>query len=150
LLNHEFIALYGDDPEWAELTKIPDCETHLRRALAGDRAGFRQLAVYAQAWTLSYSAACAFALQCELWRDARRERSARAEGHPEPLVLIRHIRRDQAVAWLGGVEREVVLAKSTIEMPAQPCGSLREWRRHRARARRLYRQAASKAPVIDL
>ena len=27
-----------------------------------------------RSWTLSYSAACAFALHCELWRDARRER----------------------------------------------------------------------------
>src|ERR1700751_1677266 len=32
----------------AELRKIPDFETYLRRALAGDRAGFRELVVYAQ------------------------------------------------------------------------------------------------------
>jgi hypothetical protein len=89
-----------------------------------------------RSWTRSYSAACAFALHCELWRDARRERRARAEGHPEPLVLIRHIQRDQAIAWIGGLEREVVLAKGTIETPAQPCGSLRHWRQHRARARK--------------
>jgi hypothetical protein len=89
-----------------------------------------------RSWTLSYSAACAFALHCELWRDARRERRARAEGNPEPLVLIRHIQRDQAIAWIGGLEREVVLAKGTIETPAQPCGSLRDWRRHRARSRK--------------
>jgi hypothetical protein len=95
-----------------------------------------QVMARGRSWTRSYSAACAFALHCELWRDARRERRARAEGHPEPLVLIRHIRRDQAVAWIGGLEREVVLAKGTIETPAQPCGSLRDWRRHRARARK--------------
>jgi hypothetical protein len=209
----EFIALRGDDPEWVELRKSPYFQTYLRRALAGDGEGFRELAVYGElrpriirdlwkagvsvrphrdtikrewqvesdfiveafgddletflrdagfstarlpeefdvwrggdepadvmargrSWTLSYSAACAFALHCRLWRDARRERWARAEGLPQPLVLIRHIRRDQAVALIGGPEREVVLAKGTIEAPAQPCGSLRDWRRHRARGRK--------------
>ena len=209
----QFIALYGDDPEWAELRKSRYFETDLRGALGGKSEGFRELAVYGEfrpritrdlwkagvsvrpyrdtiksewqvrsafivaafgedldaflrdagfgtarlpeafdvwrggdepadvmargrSWTISYSGACAFALHCELWRDARLERRARAEGYPEPLVLIRHIRRDQAVAWIGGLEREVVLAKGTLETPAQLCGSLRDWRRHRARARK--------------
>jgi hypothetical protein len=87
-----------------------------------------------RSWTRSYSVACGFALENKVWRDARRERRARAKGLPEPLVLIRHIGRDQAVAWLGGLEREVILAKSTTETPAHPDGSLRDWRRHRARA----------------
>ena len=87
----------------------------------------------ARSWTRSYSTACGFALENKDWRDARRERWARAEGLPEPLVLIRHIRRDQAVAWLGGLEREVILAKTTTETPAQPYRCLSDWRRHRAR-----------------
>jgi hypothetical protein len=209
----EFIMLHGNDPEWAQLRKSPYFQTDLRRALNGNREGFRELAFYGQfrpgimrdlwkagapvrphrdtvkgewrvqsaliveafgddldaflcdagfsavrlpeefdvwragnescdamargrSWTLSYSAACAFALQCKLWRNARLERTARAEGYPEPLVLIRHVRREQAVALIGGLEREVVLAKSTFETPAQLCGSLRDWRRHRARAQK--------------
>jgi hypothetical protein len=200
----------GDDPEWAELRESPHFEMDLRRALAGEKGGFCELAVYgkfrpriirdlwkagasvrslhdilvrewrvssasivealgdnldeffrdagfttarlpkefdvwrggdepsdvmarSRSWTRSYSVACAFALQYGLWRNARLEPLARAEGRPEPLVLIRRIRRDQAVAWIGGPESEVVLAKGTAETPTQPCGSIRDWRRHRSR-----------------
>jgi hypothetical protein len=90
---------------------------------------------HGRSWTRSYSVACAFALNCRLWRDARSERFARAEGRPEPLVLIRRIRRDQVLAWLGGPERELVLAKDAVETPTQVCGSLPDWRRHRSRSR---------------
>lgn len=86
-----------------------------------------------RSWTRSYSAACAFALNVELWRDAKRERLARQLGYAEPLVLTRRIRREQAVAWLGGVEKEVVLTTEVLASPAQPCGALPDWRRHRAR-----------------
>ena len=86
-----------------------------------------------RSWTRSYAAACAFALNVELWRDAKRERLARKAGYAEPLVLTRRIRRDQSAAWMGGVEQEVVLKAEVLATLAQPCGSLPEWRRHRAR-----------------
>lgn len=86
-----------------------------------------------RSWTRSYSAACAFALNVELWRDAEGEKLARQHGYAEPLVLTRRIRREQAAAWLGGVEREVVLKTEVLASPAQICRSLPDWRRHRAR-----------------
>ncbi len=209
----KFIALYRDDPNWTTLRESRYFENDLRRALAGDPSGFRELAIYAPAdevrpqiiralwkagvpvrphrdsikcegklqaslivkafgtdldaflhdagfnparrpnefdvwrggnepikemsrgrsWTRSYSVACAFALNVELWRTAQGERYARESGYSEPLVLTRHVRREQAVAWIGGVEREVILTNEAIASPAQPCGSLPDWRRHRAR-----------------
>jgi hypothetical protein len=209
-----FIAVHGNDPEWAELRKNNYFDHDLCRALDGNREGMLELAIYGKfrprimrdlwkagvsirpyrkfvkeewqmktsgiiealgddldsflqdagfsttrlpdqfdvwrgddepenvmarrlSWTRSYS--CAFALQDKIWRDARWERIARAEGYPEPLVLIRHIRREQAAAFIGGPEREVILSKNAIETPAQPCGSLRDWRRHRARSQKRVR-----------
>jgi hypothetical protein len=41
-----FSALHGDDPEWTELRQSACFEDDLRRALAGDRGGFRELVVY--------------------------------------------------------------------------------------------------------
>jgi hypothetical protein len=89
-----------------------------------------------RSWTLSYAAACAFALNCEVWRHARRERWARQAGYAEPLVLTRRVQRDEVAAYIGGVEREVVLTNDAIYAPAYPFGSLPEWRRHRARSRK--------------
>jgi hypothetical protein len=88
-----------------------------------------------RSWTRSYSAACAFALNVELWRDAKGEQLARESGYAEPLVLTRHIPRAQAAAWIGGLEKEVVLTTEVLASPAQPCGSLPDWRRHRSRRR---------------
>jgi hypothetical protein len=215
LLLEEFVARYGEDPDWAELLSEPHYRTYLRRALKGDRESFRELAVYgrghqasprmmralweagapvsphraeikqqwqvearwiakafgdeldsffrdaefstarlpdefdvwrggieaadvlssAKSWSRSYPVACAFALQDKFWRSARLEAKARAGGSPKPIVLTRRIRRDQAIAYMGGPEREVVLATDALRLPAQPYGSLAEWRRHRARGR---------------
>jgi hypothetical protein len=207
-----FKALHIVAPEWAELRNSPHFDGDLRRALAGDRAGLFELAVYgefrpqivrdlweagvsicplrdavlrewrvrasfiieafgddldaflrdvglgtaqlpdefdvwrggdeprdvmarARCWTRSYSVACAFALQQRLWRNARLERYARVSAYPEPIVLMRRVRLDQVAAWIGGPEREVVLSRGATEAPTEPCGSLRDWRRHRARPR---------------
>jgi hypothetical protein len=45
------------------------------------------------------------------------------------------VRREQVAAWIGGIEREVVLGKGAMAAPTQACGSLRDWRRHTARRR---------------
>src|SRR5437870_3305717 len=46
LTHEEFIELYADDPDWVERRESPYFEIDLRRALEGDAAGFRELAVY--------------------------------------------------------------------------------------------------------
>ena len=46
LTHEEFIELYADDPDWVERRESPYFEIDLRRALKGDAAGFRELAVY--------------------------------------------------------------------------------------------------------
>lgn len=210
--SEDFIALHGDDPDWVKLREGHFFADDLRRALAGDPSGFREVALYApeqkvksriihalwmagvpvrphhhpikrmwqlespslvqafgedldrflrdagfsavrlpdefdvwrggsepieemacgRSWTYSYSAACAFALNNTLWRTAQGERWARELGEPEPLVIARHIRREHAV-WIGGLEREVILTNEALALPALPYGSLRNWRRHRAR-----------------
>jgi len=86
-----------------------------------------------RSWTYRYAAACAFALNQKLWRNARDERRARKLGHPEPLVLRRRLKREHVIAWIGGVEREVILSNEALTLPAEQCGSLSEWRRRRAR-----------------
>jgi hypothetical protein len=101
------------------------------------RGGIEPFEVMASArcWTVSYSVACAFAFQSKLWRTARTEQVARQLGLQEPLVLTRRVRREQIAAWIGGIEREVVLRKAALAIPARPVGSLCDWRRHRARRR---------------
>lgn len=90
----------------------------------------------ARSWTTSYSVACAFALQNNpLWQNARMERMARDTDAPEPTVVTRHVRRDQVIAWIGGLEREVILGQAALGLPIHPCGSLRDWRRRRCRKR---------------
>jgi hypothetical protein len=43
----EFIALYGNDPDWVKLRDGFHFEADLRRALAGDPSGFREIAIHA-------------------------------------------------------------------------------------------------------
>jgi hypothetical protein len=94
-----------------------------------------EVMVSAPCWAVSYSVACAFAFQSRLWRNARDGRLARELGQPEPRVVTRRVRRQQVAAWIGGIEREVVLGNEAIGAPAQPCGSLRDWRQHGVRRR---------------
>jgi hypothetical protein len=129
-----FVAAFGEDLD-AFLRDAGFNAARLPEEFDVWRGGTESADVMARgrSWTRSYSVACAFALQCTLWRDARNERWARAEGHPEPLVLHRRIRREQVAAWIGGPEREVILTSEAIASLAQPYGSMADWRRHRAR-----------------
>ena len=76
-----------------------------------------------RSWTRSYSVACAFALSNSI---------------REPIVLIRHLRREHALAWIGGIEKEVILTTEALVLPAQQHGSLPDWRRHRARKKQYF------------
>lgn len=213
LTYDEFVVLHGNDPNWIKLQESPCFEGDLRRALAGDAAGLREIVLCAReleikpqiiralwmagvpvrphrnnikriwkvksslfvevfaedlddflrdvgfglaklpnefdvwrggnepiekiecgrSWTYSYSIACAFALQNALWRNVQGEQLARELSYPEPLVLVRRLRREHVAAWIGGLEREVILTNDALALPARPCGSVADWRRHRAR-----------------
>lgn len=136
ITSHTFVRAFGDDLD-AFLRDAGFGVGRLPEQFDVWRGGTEPAEVMAGArcWTIAYPAACAFALENELWRNARTEQLARERGEPEPLVVTRRVQREQVAAWMGGVEREVVLAASAFEIPAQPYGSLREWRRHSARRR---------------
>ena len=89
-------------------------------------------------WTLSYSMACSFALQSKIWQKAASEKRARAAHMPEPIVVSRNVKRADVAAFIGGPEREVILTKDALAIPAMQFGDIREWRRHRGRKQGLF------------